>query len=63
MATLSLGVRQSTPTVAADSLNAKVVSDLGAARLLQSADEAERYAGQLLEAAKQLRAAQRGAAA
>ncbi|MCU1038772.1 hypothetical protein JAK72_11325 [Stenotrophomonas maltophilia] len=63
MATLSLGVRQSTPTVAADSLNAKVVSDLGAARLLQSADEAESYAGQLLEAARQLRAAQQGAAA
>ncbi|PZT22693.1 hypothetical protein A7X88_02755 [Stenotrophomonas maltophilia] len=63
MAILSLGVRQSTPTVATDSLSAKVVSDLGAARLLQSADEAERYAGQLLEAAKQLRAAQHGAAA
>jgi len=63
MAILSLGVRQSTPTVATDSLSAKVVSDLGAARLLQSTDEAERYAGQLLEAAKQLRAAQQGAAA
>lgn len=63
MATLSLGVRQSTPTVIAESHTARVVSDLGAARLLQSADEAERYAAQLLEAAKQLRTAQQGAAA
>jgi len=49
--------------VTADPVSERVIADMGAARLHLTADEAEHHACQLLAAAKQLRAAQQGAAA
>lgn len=63
MATLSLGCRSAEMKVTADPVSERVVADMGAARLHLTADEAEQHACQLLAAAKQLRAAQQGAAA
>lgn len=63
MATLSLGCRSAEMKVTADPVSERVIADMGAARLHLTADEAEHHACQLLAAAKQLRAAQQGAAA
>ncbi|MBA0342097.1 hypothetical protein D7U87_15515 [Stenotrophomonas maltophilia] len=63
MATLSLGCRSAEMKVTADAVSERVISDMGAARLHLTADEAELHAQQLQDAAKQLRAAQQGPAA
>ncbi len=63
MATLSLGCRSADMKVIADPVSERVIADMGAARLHLTAEEAEQHAHQLLAAAKQLRAAQQGAAA
>lgn len=63
MATLSLGCRSAEMKVTADPVSERVIADMGAARLHLTADEAEQHAHQLQTAAKQLRAAQQGAAA
>ncbi|WP_099539872.1 hypothetical protein [Stenotrophomonas maltophilia] len=63
MATLSLGCRSAELKVTADAVSERVIADMGAARLHLTAQEAEQHAQTLLDAAKQLRAAQQQAAA
>lgn len=63
MATLSLGCRSAELKVTADPVSERVITDMGAARLHLTADEAVQLGRSLLNAAKQLRAAQQDAAA
>ncbi|WP_432593459.1 hypothetical protein [Stenotrophomonas maltophilia] len=63
MATLSLGCRSAELKVTADPVSERVITDMGAARLYLTADEAVQLSRSLLNAAKQLRAAQQDAAA